>query len=40
VRVIEESSLPDQTKAHLIDIFRAGGNRTVLNHQATEAAGS
>jgi putative phosphoesterase len=40
VRVIEESPLPEQTRAYLIDVFRIGGIRSVLNHQAPEAGGS
>jgi putative phosphoesterase len=33
VRVINESTLPDQAKAYLADIFRIGGVRSVLNSQ-------
>lgn len=38
VRVVEESSLPDQTKAHLTDIFRIGGVRSAINHQRSAAS--
>jgi putative phosphoesterase len=35
VRVIQESSLPDQAKAFLADIFRIGGTRSTIGYHHT-----
>jgi len=40
VRIIQESTLPEQAKAFLADIFRIGGVRSTLNLQGVTGNGS